>query len=659
MVLPPKFKVPDFKKYDGTICPKAHLVMFCRKMTGYVNADKLLIHCFQDSLVGFALRWYNQLSRERIRSWKDLASAFCEQYKHVSDMVPDRLTLQIMEKKPTETFRKYAQRWRDISAQVELPLTKTEITVLFINTLKAPFYDKLVGSATKDFTDIVISGEVIENAIKSGRMEGFESSERAAHVKKKEAEAYMVGTENYYTSNPYPTQSRPRYRPPPNFYYPPQSLYYQTPPHYPSHSVYATNNQRPVTTFPQNTMPAQSQPKDEQRQTRSNPEKPQFTPIPVSYGELRVQGLIDAGILRFDDTSNTTGNLLPNHTKGNVSAVTKEEKWRTKSCVSEIKTPLQKIWRVMVEKGLFCRPYRFFKEGSIKGQCFYDFHDIEGHDIQSCKEFRKLLQDMMDNKEIGIFNKEVDERDCYYDTKKEQMKPKMIIEVPSLFPYKDNKAIPWKYDVNIIIPEGEKSKIMTENVGEVGHFTCSERCYSKAVELMKKTNDLKQKGKAPMQEAEVELETPSEQKIKRSVNEKEVHEFLKFIKHSEYNVVEQLSKQLARISVLSLLLNSEPHRNALLKVLNQAYVASNIFIEKLDSLSEEDIVASIFADAPYLEVSKDAVKCFFRSLEFINATFVVEGNRIPMPKLSRNTKMGIKLTVGKGARAGKGSARDS
>ena len=28
LILPPKFKVPDFEKYDGTRCPKAHLVIF-------------------------------------------------------------------------------------------------------------------------------------------------------------------------------------------------------------------------------------------------------------------------------------------------------------------------------------------------------------------------------------------------------------------------------------------------------------------------------------------------------------------------------------------------------------------------------------------------------------------------------------------------------
>ncbi|KAK5832277.1 hypothetical protein PVK06_016078 [Gossypium arboreum] len=362
----------------------------------------------------------------------------------------------------------------------------------------------------------------------------------------------------------------------------------------------------------------------------------------------------------------------------------------------------------------------------------------------------------------------------------------MIIEVPSPFPYKDNKAVLWKYDVNI----------------KVGHFTRSRRCYSKEV---KKNSDLKQKGKAPMHVTEEEHETVPEQEAKKPVDEEEAQEFLKFIKHSEYNVVEQLSKQPAQISVLSLLLNSEPHRNALLKVLNQAYVANNVSVEKLDrwmnnlnadnfisfsdneippngrgsvkalhittrckgyiipnvlidngsalnvmplatfsripmDLSylrpchctvrafdgtrrevmgkieiplevgpyiynvefqvmditpsyncllgrpwihsagavpsslhqkvkfimdgclvtvegEEDIVASISTDAPYLEVSKDVVKCSFRSLEFVNATFVTEGNRIPTPKLSRNTKMGVKLTVGKGARARKGLGR--
>ena len=47
---------------------------------------------------------------------------------------------------------------------------------------------------------------------------------------------------------------------------------------------------------------------------------------------------------------------------------------------------------------------------------------------------------------------------------------------------------------------------------------------------------------------------------KKQVFKKEANEFLKFIKQNEYNVVEQLNKMSARISLLSLLLNSEPPR---------------------------------------------------------------------------------------------------
>ena len=76
LVLPSKFKVPTFDKYNGTKCPSNHLYMYCRKMTGYTSNDKLLIHCFQDSLNGSATRWYNLLSRDQIKSWTDLAKAF-------------------------------------------------------------------------------------------------------------------------------------------------------------------------------------------------------------------------------------------------------------------------------------------------------------------------------------------------------------------------------------------------------------------------------------------------------------------------------------------------------------------------------------------------------------------------------------------------------
>ena len=54
LVIPHKFKAPTFDKYDGTKCHPTHLTMYCRKMLSYIDNDKLMTYCFQDSLTGVA-----------------------------------------------------------------------------------------------------------------------------------------------------------------------------------------------------------------------------------------------------------------------------------------------------------------------------------------------------------------------------------------------------------------------------------------------------------------------------------------------------------------------------------------------------------------------------------------------------------------------------
>ncbi|KAL4386831.1 hypothetical protein GQ457_09G019040 [Hibiscus cannabinus] len=161
--IPPKFKMPEFEKFGGNTCPTAHITMFCRKMTGFIENEGLLIHCFQDSLTGPASRWYNQSTRDQIKTWKDFARTFTDQYKHVSDMVPNRLMLQGLEQKPNESLRQYAQRWRDVAAQVQPPIQENEITPMFIDTLKGVLYDRLIGYPAVSFADIVMTGELFKN----------------------------------------------------------------------------------------------------------------------------------------------------------------------------------------------------------------------------------------------------------------------------------------------------------------------------------------------------------------------------------------------------------------------------------------------------------------------------------------------------------------
>jgi len=91
--IPHKFKLPDFEKYKGTSCPKDHLTMYVRKMSTHANDHQVLIHYFQDSLTGVALKWYMNLDRAEIWTSNDLREAFVQQYKFNVDMAPDRSDL--------------------------------------------------------------------------------------------------------------------------------------------------------------------------------------------------------------------------------------------------------------------------------------------------------------------------------------------------------------------------------------------------------------------------------------------------------------------------------------------------------------------------------------------------------------------------------------
>ncbi|XP_017636780.1 uncharacterized protein LOC108478831 [Gossypium arboreum] len=741
LVLPPKFKMPEFEKYNGTSCPEAHITMFCRRMTGYVNNDQLLIHCFQDSLN--------------------------------------------MEKKSNESFRQYAQRWREVAIQVQPPLLEKETTMLFINTLKAPFITHMLGSATKSFSDIVMTGEMIENVVRRGKIELGESAKKSVPGKS-DNEVNNTSTFNKGQSKSF-TVNQPK--------------------------MVTTDQQSP------------------ESNARKNTEMPQFTHIPMTYMELYqnmfnahvvspfyleplqppypkwydrnaqcdyyagitghsienctafkkvVERLIKVGIVRFDDSAmpNVAGNPLPNHTDQGVNGISEGKNKKIKCEVAKVRTPLRQVWREMVMRGLIALD---LGRESKKERNYCEFHNEVGYEIQEYMEFRALVQNMMNNKEMKFYEETknpVEGDICASEGEstvqnqivnypvviisrpknneaRVQLLPRVIIQRPAVFLYKDSKRVPWNYDCNVTIPGKESLVDTLKEDQDRGSYTRSERCYDTASEKAQPV-----KGKALVVEGVKEKATKSELPVNELVNEEEAKEFLKFLKHSKYSMVEQLRKQPARISVLALLLSSKVHRSALMKVLNETYVANDISVNKLDRLvsnisadnyiffndnkippsgmgstkalhittrckgytlpgvlidngstlnvlllttlnrlpvdsshmkecqnivkafddternvmgrielklvsegrlitinTEEDIIATVSNNAPYLETDDEAIECSFRSLEFVNATFIAEGSKILVPKLSKTTRMSLQLTIGKGALPGRGLGR--
>ena len=138
------------------------------------------------------------LDSASIQTFNDLGEAFVQQYKFNLDMAPDRDQLRSMSQKERETFKEYAQRWREITAQVNPPLEEKEMTKVFLNTLGPFYYERMIASAPGDFTEMVSMGMRLEEGVRTGRLVkeiGFSSGTKkvgTSFPKKKEHDIGMV-----------------------------------------------------------------------------------------------------------------------------------------------------------------------------------------------------------------------------------------------------------------------------------------------------------------------------------------------------------------------------------------------------------------------------------------------------------------------------------
>ncbi|XP_019434515.1 PREDICTED: uncharacterized protein LOC109341140 [Lupinus angustifolius] len=439
VVFPPKFKTPEFEKYDGTSCPKSHLHMYARKMTAHHGNDKLLIHCFQDSLTGAAMGWYIRLEKAQIKTFVDLSNAFMKQYKYNEDAAPDRAQLQSMAKKLEESFKEYTQRWRALASQVIPRLEEEEQLSIFVDTLKEPYYDYLVGSVASSFNALIKVGEKIEGRIRSGKLVVDQPKsgicKKPNFMKKKEGEALAVFTEpkGYKAQNP-------KY----------QASHIATPSTQPNYTAHNNNRQNYNQTQSYQPRQNQNQTQAYQNQTQNrNPERrgPQFDPIPIPYAELyshllrermispiigtvpespgawfnpnvtceyhsgvighsiehcralkhKVQSLINANQLHFKPiVPDIDRNPLPNHGNQGVNVVEKTHGSTFVWEADEVKTPMRVIFEEMCKHGMVER----MVEDEDSASC--ELHGKVGHTLDECPEFKLLLQKMLDMRLITI-----------------------------------------------------------------------------------------------------------------------------------------------------------------------------------------------------------------------------------------------------------------
>ncbi|XP_031378317.1 uncharacterized protein LOC116193708 [Punica granatum] len=587
MWLPPKIKVPEFQRYHGTTDPRHHLRHYRGKMLQYWDYEEFVIHTFQDSLAGAALDWYMSLKAADIPTWTDLSGKFIDQYKYCAEMPSTLLELSTMEMAEDQGLEAYAVKWRARAAKHVPPISEAQQIQLFHSTLKGAYYLHLLAH-TSSFSNLIDAGKKLDIGVKLGTIEGpaekkeGESSKKVAigtpsarNRRGRDASVNAVNSgrqapQQYsinYTPAPPTTQA---YAPPPMHYQqqlPAQQVYYSAPPA--SFPLPASHNYVPVPPqIQQSRPPASRTPQPVQRapvsqdQQGTAPRRKQFTPLPTPLSHIYRQLLAGNRIRSvapnpdFDPTIQDQSRLCEYH-QGALGHTT-DDCGKLREKIQAMIDDKQLTFNAVKPPNVQANPHP--DHGSSSGPSINMISVCAIGEYETGREPSAPFVIKYVPAETGIGYAGFDATPAPF-----------VIDVPAREPYQDSK-VPWTY-------EGSVGNL--ERQFSVMGVTRSGRVYENPEAAIK--------GKAPVATLGIAPEaTPIPQK---KVTEEEAEAFMKIIKASEYKVVEQMGKSPAHISLLALLLGSEPHREALLKVLTAAQVPK----ETAPGLIEETI-GSIFSN---------------------------------------------------------------
>lgn len=101
-----------------------------------------------------------------LKTWEDLTDAFLMQYTFNMDITPSCEDLTCTEKKENESFKTYATRWRSLAAQISPELIENELMNLFMKTLPPKYRNRMLGSTTNTFNQLIPISERIEEALR-------------------------------------------------------------------------------------------------------------------------------------------------------------------------------------------------------------------------------------------------------------------------------------------------------------------------------------------------------------------------------------------------------------------------------------------------------------------------------------------------------------
>ncbi|XP_027169433.1 uncharacterized protein LOC113769160 [Coffea eugenioides] len=623
--LPLGFKTPKFSKYDGTGNPKTHLKMFANKLGKPVDDENLPMRLFPESLEGDALDWYSNLKSGEVKTWLDLSTAFVKQYEFNCELAPTRTTLEGTKRKPSEDHKTYAKRWRKLAAKVEPPMIEEEIVRTFIKAHDPPYFEEIFRMTGSPFAAIINKLEEYDEFVKAGKivnvsalklqldaLQNQNNNGKKPPFKKKEGDTAFIWDQG--------PSFRPRNHPTYSFPYPyytnPQPVYHTTTQFHHSRPNHLNISPLPPTPQPvfqnhsrpiyhsrltlQNNNPSQNPLQTSEIQTQKQFRT--FTnlgrPIDQLYEQLKAAGKIGTVPPKIYPRGPPAGydphaicayhSGSPGHTTGNC--------WALKHKIQDMIDSGDILLRRKGEHGPNVSKNPLPEHGSTVGviiadedfvdpsQYIVDETEVFGVMETDHAEMRKLLsveesitKDSAEEKlKSFVFEKEepfmveggpseVDNSEVPFildlSSFEWDISEPAILEFPEQMPVNNLQEVPWNYEESSLLIGGKD-------------------CLKEDISTIIRSGKIVGNSDIDVQSrAKVKSPTP-----KPRVSENEAVDFLKMLKRSEYKIVEQLDRMPAQISFLNLLLTSELHREALLKILNEAQVPKDIPVDKFSNI---------------------------------------------------------------------------
>ena len=97
---------------------------------------------------------------------------------------------------------------------------------------------------------------------------------------------------------------------------------------------------------------------------------------------------------------NIATNPLPNHTKPATNMIDIENKHEVKASIEDVRMPMFLVWQALIQGGLL----KAIEKLEDNPDNFCDFHTVIGHTLQTCKEFRSMVQRMMNEGQIEFYH---------------------------------------------------------------------------------------------------------------------------------------------------------------------------------------------------------------------------------------------------------------